>query len=181
LRAATPPDRKQPDREKCLMSTETEPLRVWQTVVPPEWIDYNGHLTEGFYGVAFGAASDELLIHLGFGEKYRSLHGTFYSVEAHIRFLREVHEGSSVATDTYVLGADTRRLHIHHDLLVDGNPEPVATQEAMLLHVSQSPDGGAPRTSPMVDPVLTRALAAAAAHTGAALPDHAGRGVRNLR
>ncbi|MBS1264649.1 MAG: L-carnitine dehydrogenase [Acidimicrobiaceae bacterium] len=163
------------------MSTETEPLRVWQTVVPPEWIDYNGHLTEGFYGVAFGAASDELLLHLGFDEEYRSLHGTFYTVESHTRFLREVHEGSSVATDTYVLGADARRLHIHHNLLVEGSSEPAATQEAMLLHVSQSPDGEAPRTSPMVNPVLMRALAAADAHAGTCLPDHAGRGVRNLR
>tara|TARA_B100001971_G_scaffold204282_1_gene220273 strand:+ start:110 stop:601 length:492 start_codon:yes stop_codon:yes gene_type:complete len=163
------------------MSTESEPLRVWQTVVPPEWIDYNGHLTEGFYGVAFGAASDELLVHLGFGEAYRSQNGTFYCVETHIRFLREIHEGSSISTDTYVLGADEKRLHLHHDLLVDGDPEPAATQEAMLLHVSQSPDGAAPRTSPMVDPVLKRAMAAADTHAGDSPPGHAGRGIRDLR
>ena len=163
------------------MSAESEPLRVWQTVVPPDWIDYNGHLTEGFYGVAFGAASDEALIHLGFDEDYRSLHGTFYTVETHIRFLREVHEGASISADTYVLGADSRRLHLHHDLLVDGHRDPAATQEAMLLHVFQLPDGGSPRASPMVEPVLGGALAVADAHADVVFPDHAGRGVRNLR
>jgi carnitine 3-dehydrogenase len=163
------------------MSTESEPLRVWQTVVPPEWIDYNGHLTEGFYGVAFGAASDELLIHLGFGEAYRSQNGTFYSVETHIRFLREIHEGSSISTDTYVLGADEKRLHLHHDLLVDGDPEPAATQEAMLLHVTRAADDGPPRTAPMVEPVLGHAFAAAGAHSSLPLPGHSGRGIRTLR
>ncbi|SVD06134.1 uncharacterized protein METZ01_LOCUS358988, partial [marine metagenome] len=28
------------------MEASIEPVRVWQTVVPAEWIDYNGHLTE---------------------------------------------------------------------------------------------------------------------------------------
>ncbi|MBC8195386.1 MAG: thioesterase family protein [Acidimicrobiia bacterium] len=163
------------------MSTVPEPLRVWETVVPSEWIDYNGHLTEGFYGVAFGAASDELLIHLGFGETYRSQHGTFYSVETHIRFLKEVHEGSRISTDTYVLGADEKRLHLHHDLLVDGDSVPVATQEAMLLHVSQPSGGGPPRTSAMVEPVRGNAIAAARAHSALSAPAHSGRGIRTLR
>ena len=47
------------------MEAATEPLQVWRTVVPPEWIDYNGHLTEGFYGVAFGHATDAILTTLG--------------------------------------------------------------------------------------------------------------------
>ena len=51
------------------MAVNPEPLRVWSTVVPPEWIDYNGHLTEGYYGVAFGQVSDEVLVRLGFGSE----------------------------------------------------------------------------------------------------------------
>ena len=76
------------------MAASPQPLRTWHTVVPPAWIDYNGHLNEGYYGVAFGDASDALLDHLGFDGEYRENHGTFYTVETRIRFLREVHEGS---------------------------------------------------------------------------------------
>ena len=49
------------------MPKAPEALQIWRRVVPTEWIDYNGHLTEGYYGVAFADASDELLIYLGFG------------------------------------------------------------------------------------------------------------------
>lgn len=163
------------------MGTAPEPLRVWQAVVPAGWIDYNGHLTEGYYGVAFGAASDEVLIHLGFDKAYREQHGTFYTVEAHIRFLLEVHEGSQISTDSYILGADQKRFHMHHDLLVDDDPTPVATQEAMLLHVAHAAAGDTPRAAPMVEPVLGNALALAERHATFPLPDHVGRGVRILR
>jgi acyl-CoA thioesterase FadM len=161
------------------MEAATEPLQVWHTVVPAEWIDYNGHLTEGFYGVAFGQATDEVLVTLGFGPDYLAAHGSFYTVETRIRYLREVKQGIEVHTDSLVLGADAKRLHIHHFLFAGNDPEPVATQECMMLHVAQGPDG--PGVTPMVDPVATAALAAAAAHVDVPAPDHVGKGVRTLR
>jgi len=161
------------------MEAVTEPLRVWRTVVPPEWIDYNGHLTEGFYGVAFGDASDAILTALGFGSDYLATHGSFYTAETRIRYLREVKEGAEIYTDTLVLGADAKRLHIHHDLFANDDPEPVATQECMLLHVIQASSG--PMVAPMVEPVASAALAAAAAHAEMPSPDHVGKGVRTLR
>jgi len=162
------------------MPKAPEPLQVWRRVVPTEWIDYNGHLTEGYYGVAFADASDELLVYLGFGPDYRAESGTFYTVETRIRFLSEVHKGAEIATASYLLGADTKRLHIHHDLLAAQDPTPVATQEVMLLHVSQGGQDGHPRVSPMREPILTRALDLAEAHSLIPVPDHVGCGVRIL-
>ena len=118
---------------------------------------------------------------LGFDEAYREQHGTFYTVETHIRFLLEVHEGFQISTDSYILGADQKRFHMHHDLLVDDDPTPVATQEAMLLHVAHAAAGDTPRAAPMVEPVLGNALALAERHATFPLPDHVGRGVRILR
>ena len=161
------------------MAASSQPLRIWQTVVPAAWIDYNGHLNEGYYGVAFGDASDALLIHLGFGEGYREAHGTFYTVETRIRFLREVHEGSEIHAATLLLGADEKRLHVHHDLLAGDSPDPVATQETMMLHVARGPDG--PGVAPMSEPLLGRALALATLHATVRMGDHVGRGVRTLR
>ena len=161
------------------MAASPQPLRIWRTVVPPAWIDYNGHLSEGYYGVAFGDASDALLDHLGFDGEYRENHGTFYTVETRIRFLREVHEGSGIHAATLLPGADEKRLHVHHDLLVGDSTDPVATQETMMLHVAQHPTG--PGVAPMSEPLLGRALALATLHSTVSPGDHVGRGVRTLR
>lgn len=162
------------------MAGVPEPLRVWRTVVPPEWSDYNGHMSEGWYGVAFGDASDALLTHLGFGAGYRDAHGTIYTAETRIRFLREVHEGAAISTDTWLLGADAKRLHVLHLLIADDDPEPVSTQESMMLHVAHGTDG-TPRVGPMAEPLFTNALELAAAHAHLDLPDYVGLGVRTLR
>lgn len=154
-------------------------LQIWNRVVPEEWIDYNGHLNEGYYGVAFGEASDELLVHIGFGPDYLRDIGTFYTVETHIRFLQEVHQGSTISCRSILAGADEKRLHVHHDLLVGDDPTAVATQEVMMLHVQHST--GEPKTAPMVDPVLTKALELAAAHRDVERPAHLGGGVRQLK
>ena len=162
------------------MSGTPQPLRVWHTVVPPEWSDYNGHMSEGWYGLAFAEASDELLIHLGFGPGYREAHGTFYTVETRIRFLREVHEGAGISTDTWLLGADEKRLHVVHHLLVEEDPDPVATHESMMLHVAHG-EGGRPGVAPMAEPLLSTALELAASHAPFNPPDYVGLGVRSLR
>ncbi|GIS99960.1 MAG: hypothetical protein CM1200mP26_16730 [Acidimicrobiales bacterium] len=49
----------------------------------------------------------------------------------------------------------------------------------MLLHVIQG--SGGPTVAPMVEPVASAALAAAAAHAEMPSPDHVGKGVRTLR
>ena len=67
------------------MAGTPDPVRAWSTVVPPAWIDYNGHLNEGYYGVAFGDASDGILTHLGFDAGYRAAHGTIYTAQTRIR------------------------------------------------------------------------------------------------
>ena len=74
--------------------TESAALRLWCGAVLDEWIDYNGHMSEGFYGVVFGMASDEYLIRMGFDEHYRAtVGGSFYTVETHIVFIDELAPG----------------------------------------------------------------------------------------
>lgn len=154
----------------------SKPLEIWSTVVPPEWIDYNGHLTEGYYGVAFGHASDAFLAHLGFDETYLRTIGTFYTAETHIRYRREVHEGSTITCHSILLAADEKRLHLHHDLLVDDDRTPAASQESMMLHVAHP----GPKVTPMSEPLLGTALSQAEAHAALPRPDTTGVGVRQL-
>ena len=61
------------------------PLDRHRARVLPEWIDYNGHMNVGFYGVAFDKASDAVLDRLGLGEAYRHrTEASMFIVEAHM-------------------------------------------------------------------------------------------------
>ncbi len=148
-------------------------LRVHTAVVPAGWIDYNGHMTEGAYGLAFGDATDSVLLHAGFDEAYRrDVRGSFYTVETHITYRRELREGDEAGFESIVLGADAKRLHLFHRMVHRGAV--VATQEAMLLHVDL--DSG--RVAPMADALAVRFAALAAEHATIPRPAEAGASIR---
>ena len=153
------------------------PLRLWRGAVLDGWIDYNGHMTEGFYGVVFGMASDEYLIRMGFDEHYRAATGgAFYTVETHIRFIDELAPHTPLAVDTTVASADPKRVHLFHELRQAGDGAVAATQESLMLHVDTSID----RVAPMGDELYTVLRADADAHAGL-LPEGAtGRAIRGV-
>ena len=61
-----------------------EPLRLHDSKVRPEWLDYNGHMTESRYLQVFGDTTDAFLNFIGMDKNYRK-HGFFslYSGNAH--------------------------------------------------------------------------------------------------
>lgn len=104
--------------------------------VRPEWIDYNGHLTEGGYVFVFGYATDALMEHVGLGPEYRKGSGcSLYTVEAHVRYLDEVGADAELEVLTRVVGAGTKKLRLCHEMRVDGAL--AATEEILALHVDQ--------------------------------------------
>lgn len=112
-----------------MSTTRTERVR-------PEWIDYNGHLTEGGYVFVFGYATDALMDHVGLGPEYRKSSGcSLYTVEAHVRYLDEVRDDVELEVLTRVVGAGSKKLRLCHEMRVDGAL--VATEEIMALHVDQ--------------------------------------------
>ncbi|GAB2750451.1 thioesterase family protein [Salinifilum aidingensis] len=135
--------------------------------VRPEWIDYNGHLTEGYYGVVFGHASDNVLEQLGFDADYRERTGcSVYTVEAHVRFLREVPPDSDLVVTSRVVEAGGKKLRVCHEM--HAGEQLRATQEAMLVHV----DSTAGRAAPFPD-----GIAEELARHVEPLPDYAGRAI----
>lgn len=104
--------------------------------VRPEWIDYNGHLTEGGYVFVFGYATDALMDQVGLGAEYRKSSGcSLYTVEAHVRYLGEVRDDVELEVLTRVVSAGSKKLRLCHEMRVDGAL--VATEEVMALHVDQ--------------------------------------------
>ncbi|MER7056039.1 MULTISPECIES: thioesterase family protein [unclassified Streptomyces] len=121
-------------------------LPLLHSTVRPEWIDYNGHMSEAFYVLVFGHATDALMIETGLGSSYRESTGcSLYTVESHIRFLQDVPEAAHLAIRTRVLGAAARKSRFAHEMYVVSDPEseptpgaaPVATTELLAVHVDQ--------------------------------------------
>ena len=112
--------------------------RVYSTGLAAEWIDYNGHLRDAYYGLIVSFACDALMDRLGMDAGYRSRTGnTLYTVEMHVHFVREVKKDDVVNVDVRVLGADQKKLHAAFDLLRQGDGVVAASAELMLLHVHQ--------------------------------------------
>ena len=153
----------------------TQPLRLWTGTVLEEWIDYNRHMSEGFYGLVFGHASDEYLLRMGFDAAYREqAKGAFYTVETHIVFLDELPEAAPLAIDTTVAGADAKRVHLFHELRRATDETLAATQEVLMLHGDTVQD----KVAPMRDDLLAVVAADAEAHADVLAADQLGRSVR---
>ncbi|HET8599906.1 MAG TPA: thioesterase family protein [Segeticoccus sp.] len=115
----------------------TVPVPTHREPVRAEWIDYNGHLSEPYYVLVFGHATDGLMDHVGLGPAYRERTGcSLYTVEAHVRYLDEVARGARLEVDARVLGVDEKRVHYCLEMTVDGTV--VSTEELLGLHVDST-------------------------------------------
>ena len=125
-------------REYQYYSDEDEldkPLALYFAKVHSDWIDYNGHMSESFYLYAFGDASDALFQYIGIDNDYRLGGQSFYTVETHINYYLEASENEPLEFTTQILGLDSKRLHIFHQMIHGESRQLLATTEQMLLHV----------------------------------------------
>jgi acyl-CoA thioester hydrolase len=125
-------------------------LDAYHCTVQPDWIDYNGHLSEAYYVLAFGFATDQVMDALGLDDAYRSESGcSLYTVEAHVRYLAETGDGAALTITTTIVGAGAKKLHLAHEMRSGGTL--IATEELLALHV----DAGTGRTVPFTAPIAT--------------------------
>jgi acyl-CoA thioester hydrolase len=148
------------------------PLALYTGSVLPEWIDYNGHMMDGYYLVAFTEASNAFLDELDLGAAYRERTGkTIYTVEGHINFLQEVKVNAPLRYTTQLLGYDAKRIQIFHYMLHADEGYLAATNELMFLHVNQA----TLKVEPMPPEALARLEQMYQAHRELPLPAQAGR------
>jgi acyl-CoA thioester hydrolase len=119
-------------------------LPVYRAAIQAEWIDFNGHLRDAYYGLVASYAIDEVMDHLGLDAVYRArTHCTLYTLELHLHYLHEVKRSDDLGVLTSVLDFDRKRLHVgcrfirSHRVDPAAASDPVATAEMMLLHVHQ--------------------------------------------
>ena len=115
-----------------------------------EWIDYNGHLNMAYYNVLFDRGCDGLFETMGLGPDYiKQRNLSFYTAEAHIRYVREIHLGDRVRVTMQIVDHDEKRIHAYAELYhSDGWLS--ATSETMSLHVDMS----GPKVAPFPDDIM---------------------------
>jgi acyl-CoA thioester hydrolase len=108
---------------------------VWTEPVLDEWIDYNGHLSEPYYVLVMGHATDAVMDHVGLGPAYRETTGSsLFTVEAHVRYLDQVGPGVDLEVRSSVIGSTSKLLWIWHELYAGGTLR--ATEEILGVHVT---------------------------------------------
>lgn len=126
-------------------------ITPYRTEIKQEWIDYNGHLSEAYYVLICGFATDQLMIDIGLDEEYRKSTGcSLYTVETHLRYLREIGLGAEGDVRPRVVGAAGKKLHIAYEMF--HGDDLLFTEEVMCLHVDQK----AGRAADFPDEVLKR-------------------------
>ena len=147
------------------------PLTLYETTVEPDWVDYNGHMSEWAFLTAFGWASDKLFRYVGVDEDYRSAGHTFFTVETHLNYVQEASLADPLRFTTQVLGVDAKRLHFFHAMEHATTGDLLCTTEQMLLHV----DTKAGSTAPLLPGPATALAAIAKAHADLPIPPQVGQ------
>jgi acyl-CoA thioester hydrolase len=139
--------------------------------VEDQWIDYNGHFNMAYYNVLFDRCGDEAFALLGLGPDYvKAANASFFTLEAHITYVRELHAGDQVRITLQVLDFDAKRVHYVEEMFHAGEGWLACVTENIVMHV----DMAAKRSSPFPKDVYARIEAMCAAHKSLPVPPQVG-------
>jgi carnitine 3-dehydrogenase len=146
-------------------------LRLVETHVRPEWVDYNGHMTDSRYLQVFGDATDALWRSVGVDDAYRASGRALYTVESHVTHNAEAKPLEPLYVLTRVVNVDDKRVHVFNALHRTRDDVLVATGEQMYVHV----DTRAGKATSMDAAVREKLGKVHASQSGLAPPAQAGR------
>ncbi|MCE8016963.1 hypothetical protein HOP62_12870 [Halomonas sp. MCCC 1A17488] len=145
-------------------------MALLTTRVAPEWVDYNGHMNDAEYARVFSLAVDTLMERIGLDAEGRErLAYTLFTLETHLCYRREAHQGQALTVEALLLDRDAKRLHLFFTMHDDAG-ETLATSEQMLMGI----DTGSHRPAPF-PPEVAEAIDALPRTEAAAWPEAAGR------
>jgi acyl-CoA thioester hydrolase len=125
-----------------------------------------------YYNVMFDRAIDELWLQLGIGPTYmKERHGSTFTAECHVRYLREIHLGDPVQVGVLLVATDEKRLHTFEELRHATEGWLSATSENMTVHI----DMAGRKTAPFPPDIRARIEAVANAHAAIVRPEGIGR------
>ncbi len=149
----------------------SQPVLTQSRIVPLDWTDYNGHMTESRYLDAFAQSTDRLMIMIGCDAEYIANGGSYFTAETHIRHIDECHAGHPIQVKTRVIMGAGKKMHLWHEMY-EGE-RLLATGEHMLLHV----DLATRRSAPPAPHIEANLVKLAEAHATLTAPDGLGRAI----
>jgi acyl-CoA thioester hydrolase len=103
--------------------------------VAPAWVDYNGHMNDAEYARVFSLAVDTLMERIGLDAEGRERQAyTLFTLETHLCYRREAHQGQALDVEALLLDRDAKRLHVFF-IMRDEAGETLATSEQMLMGI----------------------------------------------
>ena len=150
------------------------PLPVLDIEVPPDWIDYNGHMNDACYAMAFSRAGDAFIDKMGLGEGERAAtKRSIFTLAMVIRFLAEAKLGERLSISVQLLECDKKRIRFWQEARKGDGP--IATSEQVLTCVDLS--GEKPRSAEFPPEVAAKLEALARDHAELPTPMEAGQGL----
>lgn len=145
--------------------------------VEPSWIDYNGHLNMAYYHVLFDRAVDEAFAVVGLGPEYvDERKASFFAVEVHTRYKRELTRDDSVRITVQLIDFDEKRIHYYMEIRHATEGWVAATSENMSVHVDMTTR----KVCPFPDEIVRNLAVMRAAHARLPRPAVLGRSVMPL-
>lgn len=139
--------------------------------VEDQWVDYNGHLNMAYYNVLFDRATDEAFALVGLDPDYLKSTGcSFFTLEVHVTYVRELHGGDAVRTTVQFLDHDAKRVHYVQQMFHAGEGWLACVSEGIVMHI----DLNARKSSPFRPEVLEKIKAMHEAHHTLPVPTQVG-------
>ena len=143
------------------------PIKSASYSIEDQWIDYNGHFNMAYYNVLFDRDSDVGLTLVGLGPAYVKKTGnSYFTLEAHITYLRELSVKDQVSIVTQILDFDSKRLHYVQMMHHAKEGWPACVTENIVMHV----DLKSKKSSTFPADVLKRIKIAHEAHKSLPVP-----------
>ena len=122
------------------------PLALYEVTVGPQWVDYNGHMSEWCYLLVMGDSSDAFFRYIGIDDGYRdsptlAVHRRRRTSGTSTRSTRGSGWCSPCGCSTQTPSASTSPRDAGADRRAGVAPTLVATGEQLLLHVDSGPAG----------------------------------------
>ncbi|KXH78573.1 thioesterase family protein [Sporosarcina sp. HYO08] len=144
---------------------------ILQEKVRTDWVDYNGHMNDAAYAAVFSMAVDQFMIDLGIDAPFREqFQYSIFTLETHLCYLDEAHEGQLLKVNLQLLDADEKRLHVFF-IMEDTNGNRIATSEQMLMGMNLA--GGRP--APFPAPIQKNVTDLQGMHANWTMPKEVGR------
>jgi len=138
--------------------------------IEPEWIDYNGHFNMAYYNVLFDRAADEIFALAGLGPDYVKTGNSFFTLETHTSYIRELAPTDTVKIGIQFLDHDHKRVHYVQVMRHATEGWVSCVLEVMVSHVSLTTH----KTSEFPPEVARKIAEIAPAHKALPVPAQVG-------